>query len=84
MFDELSIEIKALAKKAFLQFVKDPKHPALRHHALKDSKKGQHRNGSFSVSINMQYRAIYVVDGDVNVWYWVGTHAQYNHFTGRN
>ena len=32
----------------------------------------------------MQYRAIYVEVGDTNVWYWIGTHAAYNHFTGKN
>jgi hypothetical protein len=33
----------------------------------------------------MQYRAIYVVDEetDQNVWYWIGTHAQYEKFTGK-
>ena len=30
----------------------------------------------------MRYRAVYIVDGDANVWYWVGTHADYDRFTG--
>jgi hypothetical protein len=33
---------------------------------------------SFSVSINMQYRAIYSVIGETNLWYWIGSHADYN------
>lgn len=36
-----------------------------------------------SVSITMQYRAIYVVDGDTNVWYWIGSHSDYNNFIGK-
>jgi hypothetical protein len=30
----------------------------------------------------LQYRAIYVVDGDINVWYWIGSHADYDRFIG--
>ena len=31
----------------------------------------------------MQYRAIYATDEDgVNVWYWIGTHADYDVFVG--
>ena len=84
LFEELPPEIQALARKAFKQFLANPNHTALRLHRLKDTGKGQHRRGSFSVSINMQYRAVYVEDGDTNVWYWVGTHAQYNRLTGKN
>lgn len=63
-------------------FDENPDHPSLRHHALEDRRSGQQAAGSFSVSITMQYRAIYVIDGGVNVWYWIGTHAQYKRFTG--
>ncbi len=31
-----------------------------------------------SVSITMPYRAIYVSDGDTNVWYWIGSHGEYD------
>ncbi len=65
-------------------FLSNQNHPALRNHTLADSDKGQHRNGSRSVSISAQYRAIYVVDGDTNVWYWIGSHSDYNHFVGCN
>jgi hypothetical protein len=31
----------------------------------------------------MQYRAVYFVAPDgVNIWYWVGTHAEYDTLTG--
>lgn len=70
-------------------FDKDPNHPSFRHHGLEDRKAGSHTPASFSVSITMQYRAIYVrVTGDsegeeeINLWYWIGTHADYKRFTG--
>jgi hypothetical protein len=30
----------------------------------------------------MQYRAIYVVVDGENVWYWIGTHAEYDKYLG--
>ena len=31
----------------------------------------------------MGYRAIYFVEGDTNVRYWIGSHSDYNNFVGR-
>ncbi|MCE9567045.1 MAG: hypothetical protein K8U57_34010 [Planctomycetes bacterium] len=84
MFDELPKEIQALARKRYKLFQENPTHHSFRLHELKDMKRGHHESGSISVSVNMQYRAIYVVNGNINLWYWIGTHAQYNHFTGKN
>jgi hypothetical protein len=75
--------VQELGKLTFRMFVENPAHPSLRQHALEDNKRGSHRNHSFAVSLNMQYRAIYVVVDDVNVWYWVGTHAAFDRFTGK-
>jgi len=74
--------VQELVRSAYLKFDEDPSHASLRHHPLGDRKAGSHRGDSFSVSITMQYRAIYAVDDEVNVWYWVGTHADSNRFTG--
>jgi len=82
LLDRLPREIRNLALAAFRQFCIDPALTSLRHRALKDTGKGAHLAGSFSVSINRQYRAIYFVDGDTNVWYWIGSHADYDVFTG--
>jgi hypothetical protein len=83
MFAHLPKHVQALARGAAKLFNDNPAHPSLRHHELEDTKKGQHVPGSFSVSITMQYRAIYVPEGDGrNVWYWIGTHGDYDTFTG--
>ena len=68
--------------KAIRLWEANPKHRSLRLHPLKDTKKGRHASGSFSISLNMQYRAIYVWDGGVAVWYWVGSHADYDRLIG--
>jgi hypothetical protein len=51
---------------------------------LKDTKKGEHVPDSVSISITMQYRAIFVVVDGINVWYWIGSHSEYNRFTGKS
>ena len=83
LFQGLPESVKELAQAAFRRFVENPNHPALRLHRLQNNSKGSHRTGSWSVSITKQYRAIYVVDGDTNVWYWVGSHNDYENFTGK-
>ncbi len=76
--------IRRLADAAFREFLKDPSSPGLALHDLQDHKRGQHRSGSKAVSVTLRYRAIYVEDGGDNVWYWIGSHSDYNVFTGRN
>jgi hypothetical protein len=82
MYAALPQRIQDLAREACVLFDRDPGYRSLRHHQLKDQKGSSHEPGSFSVSITMQYRAIYVVENSVNVWYWIGTHAEYDKFTG--
>jgi hypothetical protein len=83
MFAALPLQYQQAATAAFRMFLQDPLHPALRPHVLNPSKKGRHWAGSISVTITMGYRAIYVVRNGVNVWYWIGTHADYDQFIGR-
>jgi len=74
--------VQELAQRAYELFLANPQHPTLRLHRLEDNRQGSHQPHSFSVSVTRIYRAIYVVDGPTNVWYWIGTHADYDHFTG--
>jgi hypothetical protein len=80
---KLPTGIQRLAKEAFKKFEANPLDPALENHELDDINRGRHKLGSRAVSITQRYRAIYVIDGDTNVWYWIGSHEDYNNFTGR-
>lgn len=79
----LDSRVADLAAAAFRAFQEDPENPVLHNHPLDDSHRGRHQAGSRAVWVSYRYRAIYVVDGDTNVWYWIGTHEDYNIFTGR-
>ena len=81
-FAALPSRIQDIAKHKYRLFLEDPSHPSLRVHELADTRRGSHQCGSRSVSITMQYRAIYVTVDGVNLWYWVGTHAEYDAYIG--
>ena len=81
-YRRLPEHIQALTRAACERFDQDPSHRSLRLHQLADSSRSSALPGSFSVSISMQYRAIYVVVDGQNVWYWIGSHAEYDRFLG--
>jgi len=83
LFDRLPARIQTLTREACVFFESNPSHPSFRHHELDDNNRAQHYSGSFSVSITLQYRAIYIPVDGVNVWYWIGSHAEYDAFTGK-
>ncbi len=81
--EKLPKTIRRIVDAQFEQFLKYMYHPSLNNESIEDNKRGRHRNGSRSVRITLRYRALYVVDGDMNVWYWVGSHEDYNDFIGK-
>jgi hypothetical protein len=82
LLNGLPQRIREIADLTFQAFEKNPLSPMLGLHALHDTRQGRHQNGSYSVSVTSRYRAIYVVDGQTNVWYWIGSHEDYNTFVG--
>jgi hypothetical protein len=81
-YTALPERIKEAVRDSCNLFDRDPAHPSLRLHRLTDLRGASHQPDSFSVSITMRYRAIYVVRGAMNIWYWIGTHADFDRFTG--
>jgi hypothetical protein len=81
--ERLPNNIQDAADDAYRLFLENPNHPMLVNHRLADTKKGRHRDGSHAVSVTYRYRAIYITDGPTNVWYWIGSHEDYNHFVGK-
>jgi hypothetical protein len=82
LFSRLPSAVQKLAAAVYKVFATDPNAASLHSHPLKDTAKGRHRLGSIAVWINQKYRAVYVVDGDTAVWYWCGSHNDYENFTG--
>lgn len=81
-YAKLPKSIQALTRTSAERFDRNPDAPSFRHHMLGEDGRGSHEPQSMSVSITMRYRAIYVMQDGVRVWYWIGTHADYDTFTG--
>jgi hypothetical protein len=68
-YDGLPGRVRDLADKSFELLKADPKHPSLRFKQV-----GRFR----SVRVGLHYRALGVEADDGIVWFWIGTHAEYD------
>jgi hypothetical protein len=76
-------EIQDLAHKQFCLYKANPDHPGLKVKRLKHTK-----NPVWSVRINDTYRALAIrttdaYDQPVMLWFWIGTHTEYDKVTAR-
>lgn len=70
-FSSLPAEARDQARKAFGRFRVDPQHPGLRFKLVHTSRP------IYSVRVGLHYRALGIVAGDEIVWFWVGSHDEY-------
>ena len=68
-YERLPAQVRTLADKNYALLKQDPEHPSLHFK----------RVGKFwSVRVGLRYRALAVeADGDL-VWFWIGSHADYD------
>ena len=71
-YAELPDEVRRQSRQAYLLFQKDPHHPSLRF------KKVDEESNTYSVRVSLGYRALGVMEGSTIVWFWIGTHADYD------
>ncbi len=67
----LPVEIRKQAKTAYTQFKSNPYHPSLQFKRVHSSKP------IYSARINIDYRAVGIVDGVEIIWFWIGSHREY-------
>ena len=60
------------ARAAFRQFQQDPTHPGLRFKQVHATRP------IFSARVGLGYRALAIRDDQVFVWFWIGTHGDYD------
>lgn len=73
LLGRLPEHVRRQAREAFIIFQQNPSHPSLR---FKQVKKGP--PPIYSVRVGIGYRALGIVDGDTVVWFWIGSHADYD------
>lgn len=77
LFDALPDPIRRQARQAFRRFQDDTNHTSLRFKQVHETKP------IFSARVNRDYRVLGVRNGDVMVWFWIGSHAEYDKLLDR-
>ena len=70
-YEALPAEIQRRADRAYALFERDPRHPSLLF------KKVHSDDSIYSVRITRNYRALGVLEGDTIIWFWIGSHEDY-------
>jgi hypothetical protein len=76
-FAHLPKRIQQQARRAYRLFKTDPSHPSL------EFKKLPPHQDIWSVRVTSDYRAIGQREGDSMVWFFIGTHAEYDALLAR-
>ncbi len=71
-YGRLSSTTQRHADKAYEFFRQNPAHPSLRFKPLKGG------GSYYSVRVGDGYRAVGVRDGDTIIWFWIGTHNEFD------
>ncbi|MEG4092554.1 MULTISPECIES: ParE family toxin-like protein [unclassified Microcoleus] len=77
LFADLPEQVQQQTRAAYRQFKEDPSHPSLRF------KKVHPELPIYSARISKNYRALGQLDADTVIWFWVGSHADYDRFLGQ-
>ena len=71
-FKDLPKSVQRQAKDAYKLFKQNPSHPSLRFKQVHPAKP------IYSVRISLDYRALATRDGEEIIWFWIGSHADYD------
>ena len=71
-FAQLPKQVQTQARSAYRLFKQNPNHPSLRF------KKVHSRLPIYSARISRDYRAVGQLDGDTVIWFWIGSHTDYD------
>jgi len=74
-YDRLPSQIQKLADKTFARFKEEPLYPSLHFKEIKP--------GIWSARVGAHYRALAKRRADGWMWFWIGTHEEYNKLINR-
>jgi len=76
-FDSLPVHAQRQARTAFALWQADPGHRSLAF------KRIQGRHAIVSVRVGRHWRAVGGQEGDTVIWFWIGSHAEYDGLLAR-
>ena len=71
-YAQLPEHVQRRAREAYRLFRDNPSHPSLRFKQVHAARP------IYSARVGLGYRALAVRDDDTVVWFWIGTHADYD------
>lgn len=71
-YRQLPAPIRKQAKEAYKLFQQNSRHPSLRFKQVHPTRP------IYSVRASLDYRAVGVREGDTLIWFWIGSHADYD------
>ena len=71
-FAEMPADVQKQARQAYRLFIGNPRHPSLRFKQIHSARP------IYSVRIGLDYRAVGIRDEDEIIWFWIGSHAEYD------
>jgi len=71
-FAKLPESAQHRARTAYQRFKEDPSHPSLRF------KRVHPTLAVYSARVSLDYRAVGVMEDDEMIWFWIGSHADYD------
>jgi len=71
-YGRLPEHVRRRAPETYRRLKSDPSHPSLRF------KKIHAAEPIYAARVGLGYRALAILDGDAAVWFWIGTHAEYD------
>jgi hypothetical protein len=70
-FERLSPDVQTQAREAYKRWIENPSDPSLRF------KRVHPTEPVYSVRVSMNHRAVGLRDGDSMIWFWIGSHGDY-------
>ena len=68
----LPAQVRAQARDTYELFRQNPAHPGLHF------KKVHADPPTYSAHVGIGYRAVWALEGDTAIWFWIGSHADYD------
>jgi hypothetical protein len=72
-FYKLPDQVQVRAKSAFALWTANPRHPSLHFKPLPSA-----GEGVWSARVGIHWRALGVRERDTMIWFWIGSHADYD------
>ena len=77
LYNQLPSDIRQRANKAYRLWVRDPNNRGI------DFKRVHAQKPVYSARIGLHYRAIGILEGDTIIWFWIGSHEEYDRLLKR-